>query len=270
MLSAGFGQYQETTMAHEVDRGSAVLRRALCVLRAFTDGKPNWGVRELAREIGVHPATVNRALRALTDEGFLQHESSRRSYSVGPELYRMSARIQYILPMRAALTVMEGLVAESGETASLGVYDPQRLTYSIVAQIQSENPIRHVARQGYAWPLHAGAPPQAVLAFLGSDVIDAILSRPLAQFTPRTTTDPVAMRKLLSRIRKLGYAHSRGQAVTGGVAIAAPVWDARGIWGSLVLTMPESRCRNGAEKTIGPKVQTAAGQLSSALGGSRE
>jgi DNA-binding IclR family transcriptional regulator len=247
------------------------LRRTVAVLRAFTDGKPEWGVRELAREIGTHPTTVHRILRGLTAEGFLRHEKLRRTYVVGAELYRMSARIQHTFSLTdLALPIMKTLVAECHETVSAGIYDPQSQTYSIAAEVQSDNPIRHVPRMGYPWPLHAGAPALAVLAFLDPTVIESVMAKELVAFTPRTVTDPVALRKLLSEIRRHGYACSQGQAVTGGTAIAAPLLDARGVVGSLVLTMPAGRFRKGLEKRIGPKVQAAAMVISSGLGRTRD
>ena len=252
------------------DPKRGTLSRTVAVLRAFTDLKPYWGVRELAREIRTDPTTVHRILRGLTAEGFLQYEAPRRAYVVGAELYRMSARVQHAFSLtEVALPVMKGLVAECHETVSVGLYDPQRQTYSVVAHIQSENPIRHVPRMGYAWPMYAGAPAQSVLAFLDPGVIESLLARPITAFTPRTVTDPEVLQKLLSEIRRRGYACTRGEAVTGGGAIAAPLWDARGVVGSLVLTMPESRYRRGLEKTMGPRVKSAAMTVSSALGRTR-
>lgn len=253
------------------ERRRGTLARVVDVLRAFTDSKPEWGVRELARTIRTDPTTAHRILRGLTGEGFLQYEASRRAYVVGTELYRMSARVQHTFSLtELALPIMKGLVAECHETVSVGIYDPQRHTYSVVAHVQSDNPIRHIPRLGYPWPLHAGAPAQSVLAFLDASVIETVLDKPLSGFTPLTLTDPAALRKLLSEIRGRGYACSRGEAVTGGVAIAAPLWDTRGVVGSLVLTMPAGRFRKGLEKKIGPKVKAAALEVSSALGKTRE
>lgn len=263
---------RKLTEKHDKNQGvSAVLRRALAVLRAFTDLKPEWGVRELARELHAHPTTVHRVLRALTAEGFLRYEISYRTYVAGAELCRMGARVQHTFSLtELALPIMKDLVAECHETVSIGIYDPERLTYSVVAQAQSESPIRHVPRLGHPWPLHAGAPAQAVLAFLDPAVIESVMDKPLVGFTPRTITNPTALRKVLSEIRRRGYACSRGEAVTGGVAIAAPLWDARGVVGSLVLTMPDGRFKKALEKIIGPKVQAAAMLLSSALGRTRQ
>lgn len=252
------------------DKKQGTLARTVAVLRAFTDLKPEWGVRELAREIRTHPTTIHRILRGLTLEGFLKYEAPRRAYVVGAELYRIGARLQHTFSLtELALPIMKGLVAEYHETASVGIYDPQRRTYSVVAEVQSESPIRHVPRLGYPWPLHAGAPAQAVLAFLDPSVMEAVVAEPLAQFTPRTITDPAALGKLLAEIRRRGYACSRGEAVPGGVAIAGPLWDASGVVGSLVLTMPDHRFTKGMEKVIGPKVQAAAMVISSALGRTR-
>ena len=259
-----------STADTENRRGPAVLSRGLRVLRAFTDLKPEWGVRELGRELRMDPATVHRILKTLKTEGFLQYEPSRRIYTIGTEFYRISAIVQQTSPViQSALQIMAELVTECEETVSLGMYDAQALACTIIRQVQTTKSIRHVSREGFGWPLHAGAGAHAILAFLDREVVETVLSRPLAQFTKYTPRDPATIRKSLLKVRRLGYSLSNEECTIGGVGIGAPVWNANGVFGALVVVMPKSRYRAGVEKWIGPRVAAAASRLSSALGGRR-
>lgn len=254
----------------ENPKGPPVLSRGLTVLRAFTDIKTEWGVRELGRELRMDPATVHRILKTLQAEGFLQYEASRRLYTIGTEIYRISAIVQQTSPViQSALRIMADLVADCEETVSLGIYDAHSMAFTVIRQVQTTKSIRHVSREGYGWPLHAGAGAHAVLAFSSPEVVEAVLAKPLAQFTRHTPCDPSAIRRSLVKVRSVGYSLSNQECTIGGVGVGAPVWNANGIFGALVVVMPKSRYKSGVEKSIGPKVAAAAARLSTALGGKR-
>jgi DNA-binding IclR family transcriptional regulator len=252
------------------EKGLAVLKRGLQVLRAFTEIKPEWGVRELAKEMQVPTTVVYRLLRTLTLEGFLQYDKSHRNYRLGLELYRIGAIVQQNLPLTSiALPIMKELAQWSNETVLLGLFDPERMAMSFIAQVESKNAIRYVVKLGGLESIHSGASGRAILAYLEPRIIESVLSGSLQAVTDRTLTDPEEIRQSLHKIRKSGYAWSRGERIVGAVGIAAPVWDFRSVAGSLCVTMPESRYKSGIEKTLGPKVQVAASRLSIAIGGKR-
>jgi len=257
-------------MADEPEQGLAVLKRGLQVLRAFTDLKPEWGVRELAKEMDVPTTVVYRILRTFAIEGFLQFDKSHRSYRAGPELYRIGAIVQQNMPLTSiALPIMRELAQRCDETILLGLYDAERLAMSFVAQVESSHPIRYVVKLGGLEWIHSGASGRAILAYLEPKAIDSVLSKSLVAVTGRTLTNTEEIRRSLQKIRKTGYAFSRGERIVGAVGIAAPVWDFRSVIGSLCASMPESRYKTGIEKVVGPQVQVAASQLSIAIGGKR-
>jgi DNA-binding IclR family transcriptional regulator len=253
-----------------VEQGLAVLKRGLKVLRAFTELKPEWGVRELATEMQMPTTVVYRILRTFAMEGFLRYDKSRRNYRLGLELYRIGAIVHQNSPLTSiALPIMRELAQWSDETVLLGLYDPERVAMSFVAQVESDNPIRYVIKLGGLGHIHSGASGRAILAYLEPKVIDSVLSGPLEKVTDRTLTNPDEIRQVLKTIRKTGYAFSRGERIVGAFGVAAPVWDLNSVIGSLCATMPESRYKSGVEKIVGPKVQVAASRLSIAIGGKR-
>ena len=63
--------------------------KALAILAAFDEGRPDLGVSELAAELGMHKSTVSRLLAALERRGLVRREGER--FAPGPELARLGA-----------------------------------------------------------------------------------------------------------------------------------------------------------------------------------
>src|SRR5438270_312251 len=71
---------------------------------------------------------------------------------------------------------------------------------------------------------------------------DAELSEPLARFTPRTITEPSALRRELDAVRARGYAELVDELEDGLAAVAVPVRDERGgLLAALALSGPSGR-----------------------------
>lgn len=251
-----------------IRKGPTSLVRGLRILAAFMDRRLEWGVRELATELKMHPSSVQRGLQALASESFLQYDPDLRKYHVGLGLYRMSSIVQQKLPLaQAAQPIMRALVSECDETVLLGLYSETDSTVGFVHQVESRHPLRYVIEFGNQHPIHLGSAGRAIMAVLDDSLIERLLAEPLARFTKHTLTDPRRIRKTLAHIRRVGYSTSKGESIPGAVGIASAVWNARGIVGCLNVTMPESRYKAGRERIVGPLIRAAAQQLSSALGG---
>jgi DNA-binding IclR family transcriptional regulator len=69
---------------------SGVLERALTILACFTQNTPRLQLREVAAASGLDKATALRALKTLTDWGYLE-KSPDGSYSPGPANLRLAA-----------------------------------------------------------------------------------------------------------------------------------------------------------------------------------
>jgi DNA-binding IclR family transcriptional regulator len=229
-----------------------------------------WGVRELAQKLGFSPATVHRSLAGLMRHGFIQQSGTAGKYSIGMELYRLALKVQPHVALRnAAMPVLQELVAKCNEAAFLGFYDASRLQMMFVAVINSSHPLRYVVPLNEWIPVHAGASGLAVMAFLPEPERRAIVERRgLPRITEATITDPQVLEDELAKVRRRGYALSRGQRTKGAVAIAAPIWGPNGyIVGELNLSVPEPRFDESMTAAYAKLVITHAQRITANLGG---
>jgi IclR family acetate operon transcriptional repressor len=98
---------------------------------------------------------------------------------------------------------------------------------------------------------------KALLAFAPDETVDAVLARPLRALTPRTITDPAALRRELAAIRRAELAFNAEESRVGLLGVAAPIRDAGGaVAGALALAMPR-RSRSSPSR-MAVAVRTAA------------
>lgn len=218
--------------------------RAFAVLLWMAEAAgPSWGLREIAKGVGMPPSTLHRVLAHLQAGGFVQQDAETERYSLGLGFLRLAWKAADRHPVReVALPWLKELADATGETALLALYDPVRQEMLLAATIDSPHPIRQM-RQVAEWlPVTAGATGRAILAFLPETERRAILARPLVAMTDRTITDPEALSPVLERVRRAGYAASKGERTPGAVGIAAPIHAADGrVIGSVGITLPEQR-----------------------------
>jgi IclR family transcriptional regulator, acetate operon repressor len=206
------------------------LSKSYAVLRwmAEDDGL-EWGLREIARGVQMHPSTVHRLVSMLEEENLIRQDPGTGKYALGLEFMRLSwlaARKRTIA--LAAQSCLRQLAEATGETALLGVYDDSRRQMMYVATVESQQAVRHVMRLHEWLPIHGGATGWALLAFQPEDEREAILTGPLPALTPNTITDEKELRKVIDQVRSQGYAIGRGGRIASAAGVAAPVLDSHG------------------------------------------
>jgi DNA-binding IclR family transcriptional regulator len=251
------------------------LGKAVHVLSWIVDAshggrRSEWGVRQLAHELHLPPATLYRALSGLTKHGLVQQSEESGQYQLGTEFYRLALKVQAEFALRnVGVPIMRELVAQCNEAAFLGFYDSSRLEMMFVTFIDSSHPLRYVVPINEWIPVHAGASGLAVMAFLPEPERRAIVERRgLPRITEATITDPHRLEEELARVRRRGYAFSRGQRTKGAVAIAAPIWGPSGrILGELNLSVPEPRFDEHMTPAFAKLVIKHAQRITENLGG---
>lgn len=232
--------------------------RALLVLTHMAEGdQDSYGVRALATGLSLPVSSVHRTLASLERHGFVRGRDGR--YRLGLE----TLRIAHLIAGRSdtvavARPLLAALVAECGETALLGLYEPVRGEMLFAASVESDQPLRYVVDQGTWQPVHTGASGQAILAFLPAAEQEAVLERVDAG-------DP--LRDRLAAVRAQGYGCSRGERISGAVGIAAPVFDHTGaVIGDVCVTVPEHRFAPDDEGRLAAQVRACADRVSERLG----
>jgi IclR family transcriptional regulator, acetate operon repressor len=229
-----------------------------------------FGVREIAKGVGMSPSTVHRLLGLLEDERLIRQTDDTGRYGLGVEFLRLSWQASSLYSLREdALPAMRTLVEEAGETAALGLYDPVRGQTCIIAIVESDAPVRYVPSL-YEWRnLHTGASGRAVLAFLPEADRTEILTRaPLAPATERTLTDPAELEEVLAIVRAQGYALSVEERRVGGVGLAAPIFAPGGsVVAEVGIAVPAQRYTSDQDARLAASVLRCAATITAAIGG---
>lgn len=202
--------------------------RATQVLHMFVQtGARTLGVTEIATSLDMSKAVVHRVLASLREAGFVDLEPGSRRYRLGPAALALGLAYLERIDLRSqARPVLEHLSASTHETATLSVRHGDQRIY--VDQVTPLAEIRMTVPLGRPYPLHAGSSSKAFLAFLSEAEQADYMRRDLPQLTDATVTDPGALAKELSAIRKRGYAKSFGERQPGAASVAAPIFDHEG------------------------------------------
>lgn len=182
--------------------------RALAILAAFSEARPELGVSELAAELGLHKSTVSRLLATLEKRGLVRRAGDR--FTPGFELARLGGlAVRGLALADRAREPLERLAAETGETVNLAVpHDRDRVLN--ILQVGTTHLVGAMDWTGRTTPLHSTANGKVLVAF-GAAV------RP-----------PELKTAQLEEIHGRGYATALGELEPGLHAVAAPVFGLQG------------------------------------------
>jgi DNA-binding IclR family transcriptional regulator len=233
--------------------------KALAILAAFNEGRPQVGVSELAAELGMHKSTVSRLLATLEKRGLVRREGDR--FLPGFELARLGAlAVRGIALVGSARDTLEWLARETRETVNLAVRDGDRALN--VHQVQTDHVVGVGDWTGRGLPLHATANGKVLLAFG-----EAGLPNTLPALTRKTVTSREELVRELERTRAAGFAVALEELELGLHAVAAPVFDSFGTCVAAVsVSAPAFRLPEPALPAAGERCAAAADEISGRLG----
>lgn len=243
------------------------LERTISILDCFTLDEPVLGVREIARKTGLSSSTAGRLMANLKDFGILNQDTETLLYMMGSKVLAWAGIYTATSDIRTqALPVMVRLQDQTRETISLYVLEGSERV--CVERLESPETVRIVARVGRRIPLYAGSAGKVFLAFLPDERTEEILNTTkLIPMTKRTITDADELRTNLQKIRKQGYAVSKGEWILEASGVAAPVFDQHGrIAAALTISGPTQRITDERIREIAGLVKEGASLISSEMG----
>lgn len=204
--------------------GTQAVRRAVALLKTFSDAKPEWGLTELAQNAGLNKTTVYRLLTALASEGLVARAHGRDVYRLGPEAIAIGARALRSNDLRTvSRDCLEELARRSDETATIEVLVGGEVL--IVDEVHSRKGLHASPSVGTRWPAHVTSTGKVLLAALSDAARRAIIHAPLAQPARGSIATLGALRDELARVRTQGYATAIGELEDGYSAVGVPVSD---------------------------------------------
>jgi DNA-binding IclR family transcriptional regulator len=239
--------------------------RALQVLLAFRD-RPEWGVTELSKVLGLDKSVTQRLLATLAGRGFVLSDPESRRYRLGPAVGVLAKVAERGGALEAAARpLLAELARRSGESAILNV--PHGSSYRCAAAVDAGGPVRYSTTVGETIPAHGGAAGHAIFAFYPEDDVRRLLSEsPLERFTEHTPPDLDALTGLYAQVRDKGVAISHGEYDANVTSVAAPCFALGAIVGSIVVIGPADRMASKLDQAV-DLVRDAADRLGSVLSG---
>lgn len=217
------------------------LDNALDILSFFTYEHSAWGVRELAKELGISHSVVFRILDSYAQHGFLVQNEETKKYELGLKFLEYGLMVRNQLKITDAIfPAMEKLADEIGESIFLTWLDGLEGICLDIAE--SSHHVKFAVTIGSRTPLYAGASNKVIMAYLPQKDQEAIIQKGLRGFTEYTITDPDQLMRNLETIRREGWHYSRGEYSDAVIGIAVPLFTrTRKITGSLTMAAPEYR-----------------------------
>lgn len=241
--------------------------RALAVLESFTEDRPVLRLSELSRRLQTSKATLLRTLRTLEAHQIVRQRSLDRAFVLGPGIIRLGTlALRRSNLLEVSLPHIKCLQAVTGETACLFMVNGRHRV--CVASVASPHDLRLTVEVGTTRPLHAGAAGKILLAFMPEAEARRVLGGgPLPRLSEKTITSVPSRLRQLQEIRREGVAVSYGEAVPGGAAIAAPVFDRdESLIAAVNLLGPQSRMTPEVIQEFAQAVVATARAISEELG----
>ncbi|HAN71479.1 MAG TPA: IclR family transcriptional regulator [Actinobacteria bacterium] len=206
--------------------GLKSVAHALDLLDCFLEDE-ELGVTDVARRLGVAKSTAHRLLTTLASRGLIEQNPANGRYRLGLHLFELGhLALERIELRRRSKALLEQLREVSGWTVHLSIR--QGADSLFLERLVTLRGMQAMERYRRRWPLHATSSGKAICAY-DPEGLQARIDAGFPAFTPHTITNERAFRTELDRIRRLGYATSRGDLMPDLASVAAPVLDSHGL-----------------------------------------
>ena len=248
---------------HTVSDSVQVIGRAAAVLRAVAGNLAGLTLADIARQAGLARSTIQRIVRSLEAEGFLQL-GPRRRYLIGSGL---KALVSGPEPDVAAIAqpFLRQLALEVDETVDLSVLSGA--TALFIGHVPGTHRLAALSAVGSQFPLHSTANGKALLATLPPERQASLLADGLPADTLHTITDFGVLREQLREVARSGIAYDLEEHTEGVCALGTAFIAPGG--GAYAISIPAPRQRfEGKARALEKPLLICRDQIVGAVSGS--
>lgn len=235
------GTRERTGAVERTGAGIQVISRAADILRALEDEDDGLSLGDIADRVSLARSTVQRIVKALSDEAFLMPASNQGRVKLGPGLLRLGASVNLEVA-RLAKPCMQDLSRSLGETVDLSIL--RRGSAVFIEQVAGSHRLAAISKVGTVFPLHSTANGKALLACLSSTRRHGYLARPLSRDTEQTETDIKKLEREIRQVQKTGLAYDLEEHTDGVCAVATALLDGAGKPYAISIPAPRPRFDN--------------------------
>ena len=238
-------------------RGLLTVQRALDVMSAFTESRPEWGVTELATQLGTHKPAIHRILWTLAQGGYVVSDPRTSRYLLGPRLISLGIVAQRSAGIGIIVQpILQQLVRVTRESALFTVRDGS--SYIVAGWAAGPEPLHYASTIGRSYPWYAGSTGHAIFAYVPESEIQVMARMGFATSSPR---GPHSLEDVLERYDKVrldGYSISIREVNERLGVVAAPVRDSGTVIGSISIAGVAESIEKAQVSTVEVVLQAAA------------
>jgi IclR family acetate operon transcriptional repressor len=242
--------------------------RALSILEAVSRSGEPVPLRQLTELLGIDPSNVFRLANTLKRRGFLANPNSRKSYVLGPSVWRLFREYNWSRMLIGICSEpVRTLADRTGETAHLAVREGLQVFFIDHQHASTRQGIMAAGQAGEFFPLHCTAHGKALLADLGVAELKGLYgSSPLKRYTARTIVSIPQLARACAAIQTTGYAVDDAEYLEEVRCVAAPLRDGSGgVVASVGISAPASRFPKARDRELAQHVCEVAREISSLL-----
>jgi DNA-binding IclR family transcriptional regulator len=221
--------------------GVQSIERAFAILEEVARHREGIRLGDLSRRVGLHNSTTFHLVKTMVLLGYLRQMPGTKLYRIGRPLFTLASSALDETEMVALATpILEDLSKVTAESAHFAVRSGDDIV--VLARTAGTGAFQLAERAGVVRPAHCTALGKVLLSALPPDQLDTFLNRqPLGKLTPKTITDPDALKREIDEARQGGIAYDDGEfnsevrcvavavrnfsgQVIGAIGISGPVW----------------------------------------------
>lgn len=256
------------TEAEDRQRGGVQsLARAFGIMEEVARSRDGISLAELSKRVGLHNSTTFHLVKTMVSLGYIRQIKDSKRYRIGRPLFALAASaLDEIEMVSLATPVLEDLSRETGESGHFAVRMGDAVV--VIARTAAPGAFQLTERVGVVRPAHCTALGKVILAALRDDQLDRFLARvELTPVTPRSITEPAALKKDIDDVRRSGMAFDDGEFNPEVRCVGVPVKDFTGqVIGAIGISGPIWRLSVQALQSRAITVQVAARRLSGEFG----
>jgi DNA-binding IclR family transcriptional regulator len=242
------------------------VERALVLLRYIVDHPDGLSIREVSREYGYSPATVQKLVSALQNQDFIVQDKQTERYLLGPEAVQLGlAALSQLEVRKVAHPSLQALSEETGETVFLAIARGNHVTY--IDKVVSDRLIRMDAPLGVDRPYNCTSVGKVLLSGMPDDkVVELHSAEAFVKRTENSISDIETLQAEIDQVRQRGWAIDREEYAPGAYCVGAPIYNHEGhIIAALTVSGPSERIKESLDDNI-VKVIANAKKVSEAMG----
>jgi DNA-binding IclR family transcriptional regulator len=221
----------------------------------------------VAQGLNIPKSSLTALLQDLLSKGYLQRKPESGVFTIGVQILWLSnSYLRNLNLVKLGQPIVAEIYSRVKEFSVLAI--PNGSEYVTICTESVPSVFGHTLQLGSRAPMYCSAMGRAMLAFMPTDQVDAILdegTRP--KLTAHTKTSLADIHAALEEVRRTGVAFVREEQLAGVVGFATPVYGATGVpVASLGVGLPASQYKESTAPFIDATLKEASLRLSELLG----